>query len=198
MRFRTSDLLFCVCSLCTDRAGGQSQLYGQTRGEEVGLCLSGQGRGVWPVRQIAEEPVQAEEQGVNRHQAALIALSMEDNRQVASGPFSEMIQNDWVFQEAQSHQAAARLLQKRRPTGQLSRKVQRSVVTVWQPRLQDRVVLAGWCVGKCVFQNLFHRHLQQQHWELATMFGISELWNFSHKRVSAATEGEGEVSLGGM
>lgn len=42
----------------------------------------------------------------SRHQAALIALSAEGNRQVASGLLSEMIQNNLACQEAHDQPAA--------------------------------------------------------------------------------------------
>lgn len=45
-------------------------------------------------------PVMQKYGAFRRHQAALIALSEEGNRQVASGPLSEMIQNNSVSQEA--------------------------------------------------------------------------------------------------
>ena len=36
--------------------------------------------------------------------AALIALGAHDNSQATSAPFSEMIQNNWAFQEAMPFQ----------------------------------------------------------------------------------------------
>lgn len=45
-------------------------------------------------------PVMQKYGAFRRHQAALIALSEEGNRQVASGPLSEMIQNNPACQEA--------------------------------------------------------------------------------------------------
>lgn len=39
----------------------------------------------------------------SRHQATLIAFSVKGNRQLASGPLSEMIQNNSTCQEAHAH-----------------------------------------------------------------------------------------------
>lgn len=48
-------------------------------------------------------PLMQKERAFSRHQAALIALSVNGNRQVASGPLSEMIQNNSACQEAHGH-----------------------------------------------------------------------------------------------
>lgn len=55
-------------------------------------------------------PLMQKQGAFSRHQAALIALLVEGNRQVASGPLSEMIQNNSACQEAHGHPLKAKVV----------------------------------------------------------------------------------------
>lgn len=97
--------------MCTSRSEAQRQVMPKKKKgwwPQMGGCVwAHRGRGSYDIMtemQITRRTHPCRSWGAfSRHQATLIAFSVKGNRQLASGPLSEMIQNNSTCQEAHAH-----------------------------------------------------------------------------------------------